>query len=98
MKRLFLVFLVLACLVTVGTAQEKRSINTQSVGNTDLLRQLLTNRFTLVEDDIAELQALQSLGKGTIHYVCSVNGADTYTGHDKDHPFATLDKAIDAAT
>lgn len=98
MKRLYLVFLLLACLTTVGYPQEKKDITQTTVRNPNLLRQLLVNRFDLVEADIADLQAFANLGRAQVFYVYSVTGSDTYTGEDKDHPLATLDAAIGKCT
>ena len=99
-KLIFLAAVVLlgGTVFSVLLGQEKWPIRQDIVQNPQTLRALLQNRFDLVEDDIAAIQALQSKGRGTFYYVYSGTGSDSYTGLDKDHPLATLDAAIGKCT
>lgn len=95
-RYLFLALVLLASTVTLG--QNPWPITYNNVSNPDLLRRLLQNRFDIVEDDIAEFEAVIRKGTGYVFYVDSGSGSDTYTGEDWAHAKATLDAAVGLCT
>jgi hypothetical protein len=99
MKKMTFIFMVALLLVApAAVGQEKWPIRQDLVNNPTTLRALLQNRFSLLDDDVAALQAVNNIGRGKQFYVYSVTGADTYTGEDVDHPLATLDAAVNKCT
>jgi hypothetical protein len=62
------------------------------------MRAMLSDRFSLVDEDMESVWSLAGLGRGKVFYVHSGSGASTYTGEDKDFPLATVNGAVAKCT